>query len=397
MDIKSLYIINRESGVCLYHKDFVDSQFDPHLISSFIAALTSFFREPAHGPTSFARAFEGSDYKILVEFGEWTIGALSASSEDEGLRESLRRMIHKFEEEFSVLRYVELDLAVYSRFEKNVLNEFVRQQVDPDAIIRPRLNWDLYVRNAEVRALLSLLPAGCTVREAAEFLEMPLDVTQNLVAEALWERAVTLSRPVRPDDIYQTTSLSHISRKTPDISEEIAKAMTELDGETPLSIAAERVKTSDIRKFLNEIARLADRKAVERVSPSQFRLVLYTAVIREILDSFAYVMGFKLTRNLFLDSKDSLLNTHSWLAFLDLEDGVDIDIRSSLVIACVRGRFSPEMLTDGFHALLQFLTRRAAKYIGSKIVNAVLYRVEERLEQQFPNTAREVGWASFRL
>ncbi len=397
MDVKSLYIINRATGVCLYHKDFVDSQLDPHLISSFIAAMASFFSESVHGTTpSLARTFEGSDYKILIEFGEWTIGALSASSDDESLREALRRMISTFEEQFSVLRYVELDLAVYSRFEKNVMSEFIRTQIEPDAIIRPRLNWDLYVRNAEVRALLSLLPAGCTVREAADFLEVPLDVAQNLIAEALWERAVVLSSPVRPDDIYQTTSPVHFSHKASDVPEEVAKAMTELDGETPLSIAAERVRTADIRRFLNEIAKLADRKAVEKVSPAQARLVLYTAVLQTILERFAYVMGYRLTRQLFLDSIEALLNTYSWLAFVDLEEGVDVDVRSSLVVACVKGRFSLEMLSDGFHALLQFITRRAARYIGPKIVNDILCVSERHLEHQFPNTAHEVGWEMFR-
>ena len=45
MKTKSLYIIRRNSGVCLFHKDFTASVYDPDLISSFMVAMTSFFDE----------------------------------------------------------------------------------------------------------------------------------------------------------------------------------------------------------------------------------------------------------------------------------------------------------------------------------------------------------------
>ncbi|MCK5151287.1 MAG: hypothetical protein KAQ65_05595, partial [Candidatus Thorarchaeota archaeon] len=108
MNIKSLYIIKRETGVCMYHNDFAEALFDPDLISSFLVAMTSFFDEATQSIASRARAFEGTDYKIMVEFGEWTLGALSAVEEDEHLRQKLREVIRIFEEQFNLLRWVEM-------------------------------------------------------------------------------------------------------------------------------------------------------------------------------------------------------------------------------------------------------------------------------------------------
>ncbi|MDF1539904.1 MAG: hypothetical protein P1Q69_13485, partial [Candidatus Thorarchaeota archaeon] len=136
MNIKSLYIIKHETGVCMYHTDFVEALFDSDLISSFIVAMTSFFDEATQSVASRARAFEGTDYKILVEFGEWTLGALSASEDNEFLREKLRKIIKAFEEQFNLLRWVEMDLAVYSRFERQVIETFLRDVVTPESVIR---------------------------------------------------------------------------------------------------------------------------------------------------------------------------------------------------------------------------------------------------------------------
>lgn len=116
MDINSIYIIKRDTGMCMYHKDFTGTAFDPQLLSSFLVAMTSFFDEATRSVKSQARAFEGSDYTILVEFGEWTLGAISTKGDSANIRKKLKKTIAKFEEQFSVLKWVELDLAVQTRF-----------------------------------------------------------------------------------------------------------------------------------------------------------------------------------------------------------------------------------------------------------------------------------------
>ena len=98
MEISSLYIIKRDTGVCLYHKDFTESAFDPQLLSSFLVAMTSFFDEATRSVTSQARAFEGTHYKIIVEFGDWTLGAVSTKEDSAFARSKLKRLIDRFEE-----------------------------------------------------------------------------------------------------------------------------------------------------------------------------------------------------------------------------------------------------------------------------------------------------------
>jgi hypothetical protein len=392
MNIKSLYIIKRETGVCLYHKDFVEALFDPDLISSFIVAMTSFFDEATQSIASKARAFEGTDYKILVEFGTWTLGALSANEDSEQYRRKLRRIIQIFEEQFNLLRWVEMDLAVYTRFERYVIEEFIRDQITETSVIRPKLNWDLFVIDNDVRAFLSLLPESCTVSEAAEFLEIPLEVALNLAVEAYWEKAIVLINPVSADDIYQTTSMVSTGEVLDGVSPETTAALAELDGETPLAIAAERVKTANLRLFLDEIGLLAKREAVEKVSEAQATLVHHVSVLQEILTRISKLLGFRTTRRVFLESRDALVDNYTWLAFIDLEEGVDVDVRSSLTSAAVKNRLSPEVIADGFTTLLQFITRRVGVLTGPSPINTILDRAKGELQRRFPRTVIEVEW-----
>jgi hypothetical protein len=392
MKIKSLYIIKRETGVCMYHKDFSESMFDPDLISSFISAMTSFFDEANQSISSRARAFEGTDYKILVEFGEWTIGALAASEDNEMLRERVRQLVNIFEEQFNLLRWVEIDLAVYSRFEKHVIQKLVLQEIGPESVIRQKLNWDLFVRDPEVASFLQLLPNSISVREASLFLEMPLDMVLNITANALWERAVVLTTPVLPEDIYQTTSLQRTVESIDGVSPETAAALSQLDGETPLALAAEKVRTKDLKRFLEDIALLAQRDTVERVSPAQATLVQYSNVLQEVLSKCSMLLGKKTVRRIFFKSREALADNYTWLTFIDLEEGVDLDIRSSLASAAMNGRILPDILVDGLKALLQFITKRVSLLIGSEPTNSIVYKTKYELEKVFPRGAHEVLW-----
>jgi len=392
MIIKSLYIIKRETGVCLYHNDFVEALFDPDLISSFIVAMTSFFDEATQSVASKARAFEGTDYKILVEFGEWTLGALSAAEDNENLRQKLRDILAIFEEQFNLLRWVEMDLAVYSRFERHVIEGFLRDEVTPESIMKQKLNWDLIVKDPEVNSFLKLLPETISVKDAAEFLEIPLEVAMNLATEALWEKAISIRNPVKPDDIYQTTSLERTGESIEGVSPETNAALNELNGEIPLSIAAERVKTKDLRQFLDEIGLLAERDAVERVTRSQATLVQHARVLQEILDNCSRLLGQRTTRNIFLEAKSLLTDIYSWLAFVDLEEGVDVEIRGSLASAAIKDKISSEVLIDGFTVLVQFLTKRVGLLIGTKTINHVLRKSRDDLEKTYPRTSYEVQW-----
>lgn len=393
MEVKSIYIVKRETGVCMYNHDFEDpAMFDPHLISSFIVAMTSFFDEATQSVTSQARAFEGADYEILVEFGTWTLGALSATRDTAHLREKLRRVMAGFEEQFNVLRWVDLDLAVHTRFDHYVLDEFLKETVRPDSTLQVKRDWQFYTKDAEVVALLRLIPPVCTVKEAADFLEVPIDVALNWVAEAVWEKAVTITNPVKPDDIYQTTALVGSKARVSGVSADTVKALTELDGETPLTIAAEKVKTSDLKRFLDDIALLARYRAVERVSPSQTVLVLHITALRNMMNKYAKLLGYKTALRIFRESRNPLLEMHPWLAFLNLEETLDVDVKSSLNTALVRGTMTPETIADGFRPLFRSIVANAQKLIGSRPANAVLTSTRQDLEREFPSKVYEIEW-----
>ncbi|MHA1769802.1 MAG: hypothetical protein ACTSV3_08155 [Candidatus Thorarchaeota archaeon] len=392
MDINNLYIIKRETGVCIYSKDFSDSAFDPQLLSSFIVAMTSFFDEATRSLTSQARAFAGSDYTIIVEFGEWTLGAVSTKSDTADMRAKLRRVIDRFEEQFNLLRWVDMDLAIQTRFEQSVIDIFVRDGISEDSYITVKPGWEHYTSRPDVISFLRLIPAICTVKEAADFLEVPVEIAMNLTAEAVWENAATISNPVKPDDIYQATSLIESHEPDKEISPRAAKALLELDGETPLSIAAERLKTADLKQFLEEIAWLEKRRMVELVAPSQAVVVRNSTAIQNLLTKYANIVGCDTMRHIFFESRERLIGNYPWLAYVTLEEGVDFEMRSSLTSSTTRGSIEPDVLADGFKALMQFMTRRVSAYIGPRVSNRVLKIAQRELEQQFPSTVYQIEW-----
>jgi hypothetical protein len=391
MEINSLYIIKRDTGVCIYHKDFAESGFDPQLLSSFLVAMTSFFDEATRSVTSQARAFEGTNYRIVVEFGEWTLGAISIKEDSQFIRDKLKRIIKRFEEQFNVLRWVDLDLAIHTRFEASMIDEFIRDKIKPETIMTLKPEWEHYTKRPDVQSFLKLIPDICSVKDAANFLEVPVEVAMNIAAEALWENAITVYNPVKPDDIYQAT-LAQPSEPDGTLSPGSVRALTEIDGETPLSIAAERLRTSDLRRFLEDVALLERRRMIELVTPAHAVAVRYTAALQSLLQNCAMIVGLSATRRIFFVSRDDLVENYPWLAYVTLEQGVDIEMRSSLTAATVKGTIVPYVLNDGFRVLTQFITRRVKDLTGSNPINRIVSNTKEEIEQQFPSTVYEIEW-----
>lgn len=392
MDMRSLYLVKRESGVCVYHKDFGESVFDPHLLSSFIVAMTTFFDEATGSTTSRARAFEGTDYKIIVEFGEWILGALSVEKDSVAMRARLKRTVERFEDQFNLLRFVDLDLAIYSRFEPVVIEEFIRHMIHPESIIQVRRHWEFYTKNQQIVAFLRLIPRVCTVKDTAEFLEMPIEIAMNLVAEAIWEKVITITQPIRPEDIYQATALVGSHEAVDGVSPETARVLPQLDGETPLSIAAEKVRTKDLKMFLEEIAILAKQRAVEQISPSQAVVVLYSMALQAVLNRISMLLGFGAARRAFFDSREALVAEHPWLAFVSLEEGVDVEIKTSLTSATVKGQIDPDTLTEGFGRFFRLLAESIKEILGPRPVRAIIRHAKIELEKQFPSRTYQIEW-----
>jgi hypothetical protein len=203
---------------------------------------------------------------------------------------------------------------------------------------------------------------------------------------------VTISNPVRPDDIYQATSLLDVREVMEGITPDAMKALSELDGETPVSIAAERTRTSDLKRFLEDIAWLQKRRMVELVSPSQAVVVRNSTALQNLLNKCANIIGAQAMRSIFFESQKELASTYPWLAFVTIEDAIDVDIRSSLTSSTVKGSIDPDYLADGFRVLMQFITRRVSEYTGADVVNHIVKVAKDETNDQFPSTAYQIEW-----
>jgi hypothetical protein len=241
-------------------------------------------------------------------------------------------------------------------------------------------------------SFLRIIPSICSVKDAAEFLEVPIEVALNLAAEALWENAITVYNPVKPDDIYQATSITGQDEEDGELTPETAKALTELDGETPVSIAAERVRTSDMERFLKDVAILEKRKMIELVTPAHAVAVRYTSALQSLLRGCSKIIGINTMRKVFFVSREELVATYPWMAYVTLELGIDIEMRSSLTAATIKGTIGPDVLNDGFRVLMQFITRRVKDLTGAQPMNKIISKTREEIQQQFPSTAYEIEW-----
>ncbi|MHA1928637.1 MAG: hypothetical protein ACTSV2_08695 [Candidatus Thorarchaeota archaeon] len=395
MKTKSLYIIRRDSGVCLFHKDFTASVYDPDLISSFMVAMTSFFDEATSSLESRARTFEGTDHKILIEFGEWTLGALSATEDNAYLRKKLKHIVDRFEEQFNLLRWVDMDLALHTRFDRVVIEEFIREHIFEDSEIRVKMNWDLITTEPEIVAFLRVIPEKCTVGQAAQFLEVPLEVALNMTANAVWVRAISVSNPIKPDDIYQVTSPTGTRGMVDGVSPETVKALPALDGETTLAIVAEKVKTSDLQRFLKEIDILAKKHQVELISRAQEALVLNSTALQSILSGAASLIGNRITSQIFEKSREGLIATFSWLVFIFLEKDIDVEVKSSLLTAAIKGKITPDLLNDGFRELLQLVINRVVVFLGPNPTKQLVSSSRLELEKIFPKVNYRIEWETF--
>jgi hypothetical protein len=91
-------------------------------------------------------------------------------------------------------------------------------------------------------------------------------------------------------------------------------------------------------------------------------------------------------------SRQELVDTYPWLAFVSLEEGVDIELRSSLTAATIRGSISPDVINDGFRVLLQFVTRKVRDLLGPGPINQILTNTKREIQSHFPSTAYEIEW-----
>ncbi len=152
------------------------------------------------------------------------------------------------------------------------------------------------------------------------------------------------------------------------------------------------MKTSDLKRFLEDIALLARYRAVERVSPSQAMLVLHLTALKSMMSKYAKLLGYKTALRIFFESRSPVLEMHPWLAFVNLGQTLDLDVKSSLTTALFRGTITPETISDGFRLLFQSIVAKVRKYVGSRPVNAVLTSTRQDLEREFPSKVYEIQW-----
>ena len=95
---------------------------------------------------------------------------------------------------------------------------------------------------------------------------------------------------------------------------------------------------------------------------------------------------------MFFDSRETQAQIYPWLAFVDFDESLDVEIKSSLMSAAGKQKITPEILNDGFRTFLHSIMRNIRSYVGAKPANIILERTREEMGKQFPRRHLDIEW-----
>jgi hypothetical protein len=99
----------------------------------------------------------------------------------------------------------------------------------------------------------------------------------------------------------------------------------------------------------------------------------------------------------FYQTQQSLADDYTWLSYIDIDDEVDINVKSSLTIAITRGTVQPDILQESLNSMLQFISIELRKIIGVSPLRIILATARDDIETNFPSRSQEIDWENVKV
>ena len=377
-------ILNKNSGLAPYSHEFSKSILDPQIISGFISAMTSFMGVMMGEFQTHWKTEYGSELILLVEHGVWAIGVLVVSRETADGRSRLGRVVHEFEDYFTVLRDSDgIEGSALDDFDQYVRRAFVNEQTTGRTLVIKNPEWrrslfafDFPSTAFAVSKILLGFEEKQTVKKIAEFQNLSIEDTIDLVSKAYWCNAVFLKH-IPPDDeiltLSERSSTILFQKDNPlKLSNVTLNVTARLDGRTSISQLVENIDSQDFSILLEELGTLVNRGFIQKISLEQRRVLLNESILSFLVSEGASFIGNKRMKLNFEAIRKSWGNRYPRIYRVALTD--------KMRVRCIFDEnMTPDGLDDLFSALelfIQELSGHLSRICGERVVERMFLKMK---------------------
>ncbi len=367
---KLLLIMNRYSGLSPYSHSFIEEGQDPQVLSGFVSAMTSFMGELNDEKDSNWKTVYGSDSILLVEGGEWIIGALVASRESNEARSKLRKIIREFEDSFVVLKDADgIDASIFRDFDDYVRRVFVDEQITARTKVTKMYHWrpslsrfSLPSTAFKVSKILMGFEETDSIENIARFQKLPITEVIEIIAKAYWQGIVKLRYIPSDDDILvladKAASIIFHKENLLVLSGTTLSVISLLDGRTSLSNLTNDMIILDKEFLLAEIGLLIDNGFIQRISVERRLVLLNQCVLSNLVYRGSFKIGKREMKSIFQTIRKQGIIYHPRISRIMLTD--DMHAR------CILEESMTPVDLDDMCDALEYFIREMIEHLSSR-------------------------------
>jgi len=293
---KVIILINKDGGLAPYSHSFIEEIQDPQILSGFVSAMSSFMAEMIGEQNSTWKTVYGSDSILIVEGGDWIIGALIASRETNEARSKLRSIIREFEDSFAVFKHAEgVESSVFVEFDEFVRRVFVDERITRRTQVIKLSHWRSSLdrfRFPSTAFTISKILLGFeeieSIENIAKFQDLSIREVMKHISMAYWQGIVKLKFLPADNDILalsEKAASQIFKKKNPlELFGETLQVIAKLDGRIPLSDITKDMIIQDQELLLSELGRLINNGLVQRISVEKRLVLLYESILSNLID-----------------------------------------------------------------------------------------------------------------
>ena len=331
-----LFIINKNTEVSPYSHEFVDGMSNPHILAGFVSAMASFMGQITGITSNQWKTVYGPDSTLLVEGGNWCVGAIAVHRETSEVRSKLRRVVREFEEIFDSFKQENaFSSTLLNEFDRFVRRVFVNDRLTEHSTLLLRPNWHEHCKGFEkpsilfeVTRFLYYTQNGQTLGEISRQYGYSMKDVKELTSIAIWKNAFLAEYIPSQQDILATTertlcSLLEISNPM-NLSPETKKVIGALDSRSRLSEIFNMYEPIERSKVCSELGILVNKGYLQGISTERKLVRIKECVLAEFMIVSSEYIDRLVLKSLLSRAKKSGMDRFPWLSRISISDDLEV-------------------------------------------------------------------------